>query len=712
MPKHALLSASSSHRWLNCPPSARLCEGYDDKGSDFAAEGTDAHALCEFKLRMALGMEAKDPTEDLTWYNSEMEECANGYVSFVMELVEGAKKTCPDPVVLIEQRLDYSKYVEEGFGTGDCVIIADGTLHIVDYRCPGGAYLPIHEGQLHQREERSYKAATLSRLYYSALIQKNSEWEYAGVFADYGISGTGTKKREEFNRMLEECEAGNIDIILTKSIQRFARNTVDLLNTVRHLKDLGIEVRFEKENINSLSGDGELMLSILASFAQEESRSISENVKWGTIKRFKQGIPNGKFSIFGYEWQDDKLVIIPEEAEIVRWMYAEYMKGASRIEIGRALMQRGIYTRQGKPWVDSNVKVILTNITYTGNMLFQKEYCEDPITKHRRKNYGELPQYFVEDTHEAIIPMDEWQAVQAEFKRRRDLGPFGNKSLNLSAFSTKITCGCCGKHYRHSGKRNTAGEVYYIWTCQTKSQKGASACPSKNIPEKMLQNTAAKVLGLDEFDEDAFSKQIEEIIVIGDDTLTFRFYDGHEVTTKWQSTAKTDWWTDERRKLWGERHKRKDTNPNKHLFYEFTGFIKCGCCGANYRCQSGKRKDGTPTRSWYCIGPKDQCHNPGIRDETMKRLVIDVLGLDEFDEAAMDAQIENATIRDHTVTFHFRDGHTESRDFLDKRHGTPWTEERREKARESMKAAWTDKRRKAMSERIKKIRSEKKWPKP
>lgn len=214
--------------------------------------------------------------------------------------------------------------------------------------------------------ERMQHSLSAQVSYYSALIQKNPEWEYAGVFADYGISGTGTKKRDEFNRMLAECEAGNIDIILTKSIQRFARNTVDLLNTVRHLKDLGIEVRFEKENINSLSGDGELMLSILASFAQEESRSISENVKWGTIKRFKQGIPNGKFSIFGYEWQDDKLVIIPEEAEIIRWMYAEYMKGASRIEIGRALMDRGIYTRQGKPWMDSNVKVILTNITYTG----------------------------------------------------------------------------------------------------------------------------------------------------------------------------------------------------------------------------------------------------------------------------------------------------------------------------------------------------------
>lgn len=134
MGNHALLSASSSHRWLNCPPSARLCEGYDDKGSDFAAEGSDAHSLCEFKLRKVLGMEAEDPTEDLTWYDAEMDEAADGYVTFVMELLAEAKKTCSDPVVLIEQRLDYSKYVQAGFGTGDCVLIADGTLHIVDFK--------------------------------------------------------------------------------------------------------------------------------------------------------------------------------------------------------------------------------------------------------------------------------------------------------------------------------------------------------------------------------------------------------------------------------------------------------------------------------------------------------------------------------------------------------------------------------------------------
>ena len=145
MGNHALLSASSSHRWLNCPPSARLCEGYDDKGSDFAAEGSDAHSLCEYKLRKALGMEAKDPTEDLTWYDAEMEESADGYVAFVMELVAEAKKTCSDPVVLIEQRLDYSKYVQAGFGTGDCVLIADGILHIVDFKYGRGVLVEAED---------------------------------------------------------------------------------------------------------------------------------------------------------------------------------------------------------------------------------------------------------------------------------------------------------------------------------------------------------------------------------------------------------------------------------------------------------------------------------------------------------------------------------------------------------------------------------------
>jgi len=548
--------------------------------------------------------------------------------------------------------------------------------------------------------------------HYSELIQKHSDWQYVGVYADDGISGTGTSKRDEFRRMVEDCEAGKIDIIITKSISRFARNTVDLLNTVRHLKDLGISVRFEKEQIDSLSEDGELMLTLLASFAQEESRSISDNVKWGTIKRFQKGIPNGQMRVFGYEWIDDQLTIIPEEAEVVRFMYREYMKGASRIEIGRILNEKGLYTRQGKEWVDSNVKVVLTNITYTGNMLFQKEYVEDPITKHRKKNRGELPQFFVEDTHEAIIPMDEFQKVQTEFKRRRDLGPLGNKSLNLTAFSTKITCGICGKHYRRSGKRNTAGEVYYIWTCLTKSQKGASACGSKNIPEKMLKNVAAEAMGLTEFDDVAFSEQVEEIYMVSADTLQFRFYDGREVTTTWESTARTDCWTPERRRLWGELHKRKETNPNKSIYNEFTGFIRCGQCGSNYRCQSKVMKDGTRARTWHCTGPAGICDKVSIRDETMKALVTDVLVLDSFDEAVMDNQLEYAALLGNNVTFHFHDGHEVTKSFKKKRQGTKWTEERREKQTQAIRASWTDERRAAASERMREIRSEKKWPKP
>lgn len=392
--------------------------------------------------------------------------------------------------------------------------------------------------------ERLQHSLSAQVSYYSGLIQKNPAWEYAGVYADDGITGTKTNDRTEFNRMLADCEAGKIDIILTKSISRFARNTVDLLNTVRHLKELGISVQFEKERIDSLSEDGELMLTLLASFAQEEIRSLSDNVKWGTIQRFKQGIPNGKFNIYGYKWVGDKLAVIPEEAKIVRFMYREYMKGASRIEIGRMLMEQGIYTRQGYQWVDSNVKVILTNITYTGNMLFQKEYCLDPITKQRKKNHGELPQYFVEDTHEAIIPMDEWQAVQEEFKRRRDLGVFGNKSLNLNCFTGKIKCGHCGQSFmRNTRRRRLKGvpveqcDKYTTYGCGTQKKKGGS-CPARDIPEETLKAKCTEVLGLDEFDEKIFSAQVEKIIVPEHLVLEFYMKDGRVIRTEWVSTAK------------------------------------------------------------------------------------------------------------------------------------------------------------------------------
>ena len=227
----------------------------------------------------------------------------------------------------------------------------------------------------------------------------------------------------------------------------------------------------------------------------------------------------------------------------------------------------------------------------------------------------------------------------------------------------------------------------------------------------MLQNVAAEVLGLEEFDEAVFAEQVEEILVVSEDTLRFRFYDGREATTTWQSTAKVDWWTPERRRLWGERHQRKDTNPNKNTYYEFTGFIRCGQCGANYRAQSKVLKDGTRTRSWHCTAPSGICDKVAIRDETMKAMVTEALGLDAFDEAVMDRELEYASVLQNTVTFHFRDGHESALEFHDKRRGAKWTAERREKQCQAIKDSWTDERRAAMSERMRKARSEKKWPK-
>ena len=266
--------------------------------------------------------------------------------------------------------------------------------------------------------ERLMHSLSAQVSYYSEYIQKNPHWIYAGVYADEGITGTLTDKRDEFKRMIADCEAGKIDIILVKSISRFARNTVDLLKTVRHLKELGIEVRFEKENINSMSNDGELMLSILASFAQEESRSISENVKWGTRKRFEQGIPNGRVRVFGYRWEGDTLVIVPEEAETVKRIFTDFIGGKVPRAIAKGLNDDGITTRMGCKWSDFGIRTILNNITYTGNMLLQKVFVDDPITKHRKINRGELPRYFVENTHKAIISKDIFDKAQKEFERR------------------------------------------------------------------------------------------------------------------------------------------------------------------------------------------------------------------------------------------------------------------------------------------------------
>lgn len=512
-------------------------------------------------------------------------------------------------------------------------------------------------------------------------------------------------KRTEFQNMLSDCEAGKIDIILTKSIQRFARNTVDLLETVRHLKDIGVEVRFEKENINSMSGDGELMLSILASFAQEESRSISENVKWGTRKRFEQGVPNGHFQIYGYRWDGDHLVIEPEEANIVRLIYDNFLNGLSAETTEKQLEEMGVKSYKGKHFSNSSIRQILSNITYTGNLLFQKEYVSDPITGKSKKNRGEMPQYWVENTHEAIIPMETYRTVQKERQRRRELGVFANWSINTSCFTSIVKCGNCGASYRRSGKRQRKdkNEVYYVWVCQTYDRKGKASCPAKTVPECKLKAVCAEVLGLAEFDEAVFTEIIRQITVIGDDILEFAFTDGTTLRKQWKSTAKTEWWTAERRKEWSERHKIKSTNPNRSRYNSFTGFIKCGKCGENYRSQGITYADGTKNRYWRCC---KSCGNTGIKNTTMEALVCDALGLSKYSEETMDTAIEKAVVKDGIVTFCFYDGHTESLSYKDKKKGTPHTEEYKRHMSQLTKNRWTPETRQEMSQRVKKLRKE------
>lgn len=546
--------------------------------------------------------------------------------------------------------------------------------------------------------ERLHHSLAAQVSYYSERIQKNPEWEYAGVYADEGISGTNTTKRPEFQRMLDDCEAGKIDIILTKSISRFARNTVDLLETVRHLKNLGIEVQFEKEGINSLSGDGEVMLTLLASFAQEETISISNNVKWGIRKRMQAGIPyaNGHMNVYGYRWEGDEMVIVPEEAEVVKRIYQNFLDGKSRLETEREFAAEGITTRQGYRWVDSNLRVILTNITYTGNMLYQKEYIVDPITKKAKKNHGELPQYYVENTHPAIIDKETFDYVQAEIARRKELGCFANKALTLNCFSTKIKCGLCGRSFVRNTRTNRAkmsllGKKYTFWACTSHKKSNGPYCKSGTIREDVLKEECAKVLGLPEFNDDAFTERVKQITIPETGTMLFEFKDGSTLEHHWYRNAKKESWTDAHRKRASEY--RRQHPATRSDITCFTTKIRCEHCGCNYRKQTVTMADGHKNAYWHCA---DKKNHPGksLREDHLKEIINEVLSLDEFDENIFLERIDHISVRDGThLTFHFKDGSIQEREYAFRKEGKPCSKEQK----------------KLMSEKMKKIRSEKHW---
>ena len=379
--------------------------------------------------------------------------------------------------------------------------------------------------------------------FYSNLIQSNPEWEYVGVYADE--AETGTKgSRPELQRLIADCRASRIDLVLTKAISRFARNTVTLLETVRELKNLGVGVYFEEQNLHSLSGDGELMLTILASYAQEESRSVSENCKWRIRKDYKEGTPSNNIRIYGYDYNAGKLTVIPDEAEVVRMIFADYLSGLGKKAIMKKLIKHGIPTKCGGRWVESTVDSILTNEKFIGDMSLQKSFVIDHITKQRKMNNGQMAKYYVEDNHEAIIDKVTFEAVKAEMARRAEKAKLLRK-LTSSEFSGLITCDRCGAKFRM--KENAIGTKYAKawWACATYIHRGKRKCAAKRIPEGMLKEKSAHALGLAEYDPAVFTAKVSAITIPADGILVFKFKDGTEKTVNWEHRSRRESWTDE-----------------------------------------------------------------------------------------------------------------------------------------------------------------------
>jgi Site-specific recombinases, DNA invertase Pin homologs len=382
--------------------------------------------------------------------------------------------------------------------------------------------------------------------YYSEFIQKHSGWEYVGVYADEAI--TGTKEiRPEFQRLLEDCRNGKVDMVITKSISRLARNTVTMLETVRELKRLNVDVYFEKENIHSLSGDGELMLTILASFAQEESRSVSENCKWRIRKGFADGeLVNLRF-IYGYRIEKGKIEINRSEAEIVRMIFKDYIDGAGCSVIAKKLRQEGVKRLRGGTWNSERVVDIIKNEKYTGNALLQKKYVKDHLTKTLVFNKGNLPQYYAESTHPAIIDIETFQRAQEIISKNK--GRYSEKKGSIKyPFTSKIICGICGKNYTH---KNVQRRIY--WICSTYSKYGKDSCHSKQIPEYILISLTTEVLEIAEFDEATFEKRIKEIQVPEPNALIFVLNDGSIIKKEWSYKSRSECWSEEARQKARER---------------------------------------------------------------------------------------------------------------------------------------------------------------
>ncbi len=334
----------------------------------------------------------------------------------------------------------------------------------------------------HEDQATSYEAQVD---YYTNYIKSRDDWEFVSIYTDEGISATNTKKREGFKAMIADALAGKIDLIITKSVSRFARNTVDSLTTVRQLKDAGIEIYFEKENIWTLDSKGELLITIMSSLAQEESRSISENVTWGQRKRFADGKVSFAYSrVLGLDkGPDGTIVVNTEQAETVRLIFSLFLEGMSPHSIAVELTRRGIKTPGGKDvWNQQTVRRMLSNEKYKGDALLQKQYTVDFLNKKMKKNEGQVPQYYVEGNHEAIISPAVFDMVQAELERRRS---GSSRYSGVSIFSNKIKCADCGGWFGSKVWHSTDQYRKVIYRCNRKYN--GEKCQTPHVTEDEIK---------------------------------------------------------------------------------------------------------------------------------------------------------------------------------------------------------------------------------
>lgn len=328
-----------------------------------------------------------------------------------------------------------------------------------------------------EQQENSFEAQVK---HFTEKISANPRWSFVGIYSDQGKAATSTKRRDSFNDLIEDCYAGKIDLILTKSISRFARNTVDLLRIVRELKDIHVRIIFEKENIDTMDNTGELLITILSSQAQEESRNISENTRWGIIRKFEQGmvlINHNRF--MGYTKDaDGKLIIVPEEAEVVKKIYDLYLQGLGTYKIAKILEGERVKTAAGKDkWYGSSVHKILTSEKYIGDAMLQKTYTIDFLTKKRVKNDGYVKRYYIENNHEAIISREQYYIVQQELKRRNSKMVSGVRHSGKYPFSGMISCGKCNSKYiRITWYGKNDKRKIPVWRCGERARSGISKC--------------------------------------------------------------------------------------------------------------------------------------------------------------------------------------------------------------------------------------------